>query len=246
MLAIKCFEISLLSPRFFKKAKGILQSPPSVFPLCYLLLNRWTKFNQIWCVSYSHKWGMQQQLFFWPRPLGRGQKVKYHLISVTKSISKIFIPTFVCVLTYERYKTYQTGFSFCRLGHAPGVGLRGAGGGQGVKMIFFKHGHVAYQIDRDDKQNRMQVKFTGDLGVRSKGQISKIFIPNFVCVLTNERYKTYQTRFSFCCLGHALGVGLRGAGGAQGGGSKMFVFSNMVMCHVAYQSTGMTSRKECK
>ena len=41
----------------------------------------------------------------------------------------------------------------------------------------FKHGHVAYQIDGDDKQNRMQVKFssygqTGDLGVRSKGQIS--------------------------------------------------------------------------
>ena len=39
---------------------------------------------------------------------------------------------------------------------------------------FFKH--VAYQIDGDDKQNRMQVKFssqgqTGDLGVRSKGHI---------------------------------------------------------------------------
>ena len=42
--------------------------------------------------------------------LGRGQKVKYHLISITKSISKIFIPNFVCVLTNERYKTYQTGF----------------------------------------------------------------------------------------------------------------------------------------
>ena len=38
---------------------------------------------------------------------------------------------------------------------------------------FFKHGFVTYQIDGDDKQNRMQVKFsswgqTGDLGVRSK------------------------------------------------------------------------------
>ena len=68
--------------------------------------------------------------------LGRGQKVKYHLISVTKSISKIFIPNFVCVLTNERYKTYQTGFSFCPLGHAPGMGLRGAGGAQGVKKNF--------------------------------------------------------------------------------------------------------------
>ena len=60
-----------------------------------------------------------------PGALGRGQKVKYHLISITKSISKIFIPNFVCVLTNERYKTYQTGFLICRLGHALGVGLGG-------------------------------------------------------------------------------------------------------------------------
>ena len=31
------------------------------------------------------------------------------------------------------------------------------------------------------------------------------FIPNFVCVLTNERYKTYRTGFSFCHIGHAPG-----------------------------------------
>ena len=61
-----------------------------------------------------------------PGALGRGQKVKYHLISITKSISKIFIQNFVCVLTNERYKTYQTGFLFCRLGHALGVGLWGS------------------------------------------------------------------------------------------------------------------------
>ena len=96
--------------------------------------------------------------------------------------------------------------------------------------FFFKHGHVTYQINKDDEQNRMQVKCssygqTGDLGVRSKVKyhsisvtmsISKIFTPNFVCVLTNERYKTYQTRFLFCRLGHAPGVGLWGTGGAQG------------------------------
>ena len=58
-----------------------------------------------------------------PGALGRGQKVKYNLISMTKSISKFFISNFVCVLTYERNKTYQTGFVFCRLGHALGVGL---------------------------------------------------------------------------------------------------------------------------
>ena len=70
--------------------------------------------------------GARNVNFFRPPPpgaLGRDQKVKYHLISITKSISKIFIPNFVCVLTDERYKTYQTGFLFCRLGHALGVGL---------------------------------------------------------------------------------------------------------------------------
>ena len=76
------------------------------------------------------------------------------------SISKIFIPNCVCVLTNERYKTYQTGVSFCQLGHAPGVGLWGTRGAQGVNSFFFKHGHVAYQIYGDDEQNRMQVKFS--------------------------------------------------------------------------------------
>ena len=68
------------------------------------------------------------------------------------SISKIFIPNCVCVLTNERYKTYQTGFSFCYLGHAPGMGLWGAGVPGGQKLFFFfKHGHVVYQIDGDDE-----------------------------------------------------------------------------------------------
>ena len=44
---------------------------------------------------------------------------------------------------------------------------------RGSKKIFFKQGHVVYQIYGDDKQNRMQVKFsskgqTGDLGVRPR------------------------------------------------------------------------------
>ena len=57
-------------------------------------------------------------------------------------------------------------------------------------------------------------------GEGSKGQISfnfnyKVNFKDFyfklcVCVLTNERYKTYQTGFLFCRLGHTLGVGLRG------------------------------------
>ena len=70
-----------------------------------------------------------------PWALGRGQNVKYHLISITKSISKIFIPNFACVLTNERYKIYQTRFSFCHLGHASGVGLGALGCPGGQKII---------------------------------------------------------------------------------------------------------------
>ena len=59
-------------------------------------------------------------------------------------------------------------------------------------------------------------------------------------VLTNKRYKTYQTGFALCHLDHAPGVGLLGVGGAQEGQKN----SNMVMWHI--KSTGMTSRTKCK
>ena len=143
-------------------------------------------------------------------------------------------------------------------GSCPRGRTLGRWGAEGGRFFFFKHGHVAYQIDGDDEQNRMQVKFssygqTGDLGVRLKGQISLIFGYHAIfkkkytklCVCcTNERYKTYQTGFSFCHLGHAPGVGLWGAGGAQGGGGQKSFLSNMVMWHI--KSTGMMSRTKCK
>ena len=51
------------------------------------------------------------------------------------SISKIFKPNIVCLLKNSRYKTYQTGFSFGGWGHAPGVGLGGAGGGSKLNFL---------------------------------------------------------------------------------------------------------------
>ena len=71
--------------------------------------------------------------FFWSRP---------PLNLNHKSILKILKPNFVCLLTIERYITYKTGFSFCRLGHAQGVGLGGTvgggGGAGGSKNLFFQ------------------------------------------------------------------------------------------------------------
>ena len=70
----------------------------------------------------------------------------------------------MCVLTNERYKTYQTVFFHSVAWVMPpgwdfgALGVPRGGGGGGSKKKF-NHGHVAYQIDGDDKQNRMQVTF---------------------------------------------------------------------------------------
>ena len=145
------------------------------------------------------------KLFFCPTPWGSGERSKGQIsVNLNYKVNFKDLYTKLCVvLTNERYKTYQTEFSFCRLGHAPGVRLWGAGGTPGTegvkKIFFFKHGHVEYQIDGDDEQNRMQVKFssygqTGDLGVRSNiikfrlsCQFHRFLYQSFVCVLTNKR-----------------------------------------------------------
>ena len=66
----------------------------------------------------------------------------------------------MCVLTNERYKNISDGIFILLPGSCPRGGTLGHWGCPGVKKIFFKHGHVAYQIDGDDKQNRMQVTFS--------------------------------------------------------------------------------------
>ena len=74
--------------------------------------------------------------FLGPRTLvpWGGAKRSNIIKSELKSTSKIFKLNFVYLLANERYITYQTGFSFCRLGHAQGLDLGimwGGGGGGG-------------------------------------------------------------------------------------------------------------------
>ena len=80
--------------------------------------------------------------FFCPAPWGpwegpKGQ-ISFNIIKfqLQSQFQRFFNQT-LCYLTHGRYKTYQTGFSFGRLGHAPGVGLRGTVGNLGVKNFFF-------------------------------------------------------------------------------------------------------------
>ena len=79
--------------------------------------------------------------FFCPVPWGPGEGPKGQIsLNIIKfqlqGQFQRFLPNFVCLLTHERYKTYQTGFSFGRLSHAPGVGLRGTVEGLGVNFFF--------------------------------------------------------------------------------------------------------------
>ena len=139
--------------------------------------------------------------FFFARPLGKGQMVIYHLILITKSISKMFIPNFVCVLTNERNKTYRTGFLFCCLGHALGVWLGGLRVQESnsvpssvryISSWIIGPNSTKWSVWVTHMHGACNSKNKFGPGEGSKGQIisitksiSKIFIPYFVCVLTN-------------------------------------------------------------
>ena len=144
----------------------------------------------------------------------------------------------MCLLINERYKTYQTGFSFRRLRHAPGVGLRGTVGGWGSKKYFFpnstRFGVCVTYMNGTCNGTIFLFPTSWGLGEGPKGQISlnlnynvnfKDFYTKLRCLLTNERYKTYQTGFSFGHLGHVCPrVWDLGCAGGQ-----KFNFLNMVI-----------------
>ena len=124
-----------------------MQSPPSVRPSVrpsrYLLLNHWTKSNQIWCVGCSHEWGVQRHIFFFAPPpgaLGRGQKVKYHQISL-KLNYKVNLKDFLtklCVSSHTwKILNISDGIFIWRPGSCPRGRTWGYRGGLGGSKNFF-------------------------------------------------------------------------------------------------------------
>ena len=96
-----------------------MQSPPSVRLSVrssrYLLLNHWTKSNQIWCVSCSHEWGVQRHFFFGPTPWGHGKGpkgqislniIKFQLLSQFQN----FLNQTLCVLKMKDIKHIRRDF----------------------------------------------------------------------------------------------------------------------------------------
>ena len=77
------------------------------------------------------------------------------------SISKIFIPNFVCVVQVKDTKHIRCDFHSVILAMPQGwdFGVLGVPMG-GVKKYFFETWSCGISIDRDDEQNKMQVKFS--------------------------------------------------------------------------------------
>ena len=128
---------SFISPPLFKGCVVIASVRSSVrqsvYMLCSILLNHWTKSNQVWCARFSYEWGVRQH-FFGPSSWGPGEgsKVNYQIRKVN---FKDFIPNFMFVL-----KNKRNGISIM----SPVSYSRGWDLGLLVGHFFSKHGRVAY------------------------------------------------------------------------------------------------------
>ena len=102
------------------------------------------------------------KLFLPPPPLwgpSEGQKVKYHLISITKSISKILYQTLCVFSQMKDTKHIRRDFQSVPWVMPQGWDFGALGVPRGSEFFFSNMVMiVVYQIDRD-QQNRMQVIF---------------------------------------------------------------------------------------
>ena len=170
---------------------------PAVCSLCYLLLNHWTKLNQIWCVSYLHEWGAQRQ-FFWPRPLEPWGGVKRsNIIYFNYKVNFKDFYSNLCVCSHKwKIQNISDGIFILLPESCPrgGWDFGALGMPRGSKKIFFQTWSFGISNRRgwQAEQNASNIFILGqtcDLGARSKDHISltcqlKDFIPSSLCVFS--------------------------------------------------------------
>ena len=167
---------------------------------------------------------------FGPRPLGPwGGTKRSNLIIITKSISNIFKPNFVCLLTNERYKTYKTGFSFSHLGHAPGWDFGDTGGLVGQKIVFPKFNQIWFVSHSHEWQVQRHIFLVptplGRGQEVKKHQIQfQIFLNQILCVFSQMK-DTKHFRWDFHLVAWVMPQGWCW-------GVKTLIFKHG---HVAYQ-----------
>ena len=139
MQCLRCF--------YLKKSQGYCNHlrPPFVRPSRYLLLNHWTKSNQIWCVSCSHEWGMQQHFFFRPAPWGPVEGPKCQIsINIIKFQLQIqfrrFLTQTLCVFSQMKdIKHIRRDFHLVAWVMRQGGGTWGYRGGLGSQIFFLQN-----------------------------------------------------------------------------------------------------------
>ena len=196
--------------------------------------------NQIWCVSYWHVCNNT----FLPWPLERSQTVKYLYILITKPISQICIPNFVCLRSIKRYKNTRRDFYLVAMVMPQGWDL----GEPGINSVCLLLNHWT-------KSKRIWcANYSHELGVHKhifprllgpcRGvkrsniiksitkSISKILLLNFVFSQI-KNYTKYQTRYN---IWSPVSCPSGGTWGWEAGGQK-FNFSEHG--HVAYLIEGV-------
>ena len=115
--------------------------------------------------------------FFGPLTLGRGQKVNYHVISITQSISNIFKPNFVLLLTNDRYKHIRQDFHSVPRGWT----WRVRGVQNCVFRIFNQIWCVSYSHEWHMQQhNYFGPRTLGPWGGAKRSNIIKFHLPIFI------------------------------------------------------------------
>ena len=95
-----------------------------------------------------------------PGALGRGQKVKYHKFQLQCQFQRFLFQTLCLFSQMKDTKHSRRDFHYVAWVMPQGWDFGALGVPRWSKKVIFKHGHVAYQINEDDEQNRMQVKFS--------------------------------------------------------------------------------------
>ena len=114
----------------------------------YLLLNHWTKSNQIWCVSCSNEWDVQRHIYFDPAPWGPGEGpkgqislniIKFQLLSQFQR----FLNQTLCVFSQMKdIKHIRRDFHLAACVMPQGWDLWVPRGFGGVKFVFPKFNQI--------------------------------------------------------------------------------------------------------
>ena len=147
-------------------------------------------------MRYSHELGVQWHFFglppWGPREGSKGQI----LLNLNYKVDFKDFYTKLCACSNKyRYKTHQTEFSLCGLGHAPGVGH----GGAGVKKLSCGFAMAPHRL-------RIQVLFYIDTAYLMMFTIFKFhkdnYLGNLMLAAHNKTYPVFHINFSCSTLYH--------------------------------------------